>query len=131
MAKASIQRATNRPQPKFEGRTHHNQRHDMQAALSVSTTSPRPPPPRPPQPLPSPQTASRRRSRPTGLLAGSATPVVPLADWRGDLDDKELHTPITLAEVHELLAEHGHRAAAIIRTRWNHGLRVLDKNSKA
>ena len=66
----------------------------------------------------------------TGLLAGSATPIVRLADWRGDLNDKELHTPITLDEVHELLAKHGHRAAAIIRTRWNHGLRVLDKKAR-
>ena len=59
--------------------------------------------------------------------------VVPLACVFGSLDElvEEPRTMLTLKEIDNLFVTDGHSATKRIRKRWNHGLRVLDKQSKA
>lgn len=51
----------------------------------------------------------------------------------GSLDELvgEPRTLLTLKEIDNLFVTDGHSATKRIRKRWNHGLRVLDKQSKA
>ena len=59
--------------------------------------------------------------------------VVPLACVFGSLDElvNEPQTMLTLKEIDNLFVTDWHGATKRIRKRWNHGLLVLDKQSKA